>query len=123
VVAGSFEGHSGPVRHIDVDPLFLDLSLDGARLSVPVPAAHAVLCYPIEGALRIGASGREVRRGTLAVLSGGEAVQLEGSGRALLLAGRPIGEPVARWGPFVMNTDDELRQAINDYHSGLLTKI
>lgn len=64
-----------------------------------------------------------MKKGHLAVLSEGELLQLEGEqGRALVLAGRPLGEPVSRWGPFVMNTDDEIRQAIEDYRSGRLVQ-
>ena len=64
-----------------------------------------------------------MKKGHLAVLSEGELLQLEGEqGRALVLAGRPLGEPVSRWGPCVMNTDDEIRQAIEDYRSGRLVQ-
>lgn len=70
-----------------------------------------------------GARREEVKKGHLAVLSEGEVLQLEGEqGRALVLAGRPIGEPVSRWGPFVMNTDAEIRQAIEDYQTGRLVQ-
>lgn len=122
VVAGSAEGKTGPVTGIDVAPLFVDVTLDqGGRLALPTPAGHNALVFVAEGALRVGPSKQEVPKGSLAVLTPGEVLQLEGDqGRALVLAGRPLGEPVARWGPFVMNTDAEIRQAIDDYRSGRL---
>jgi redox-sensitive bicupin YhaK (pirin superfamily) len=123
VMAGTANGKTGPVSGIDVDPLFLDLRLDnGAHEVVTVPTNHNAFAYVMQGSLKLG--GREVRSGQLAVLSPGEAVTLEGlGGRALLLAGRPLNEPVSRWGPFVMNTDAEIRQAVDEYRNGTLTKI
>lgn len=124
VVAGSNEGKTGPVSGIDVEPLFLDVTLErGASLTVPLPARHNSFVYVTDGAMRVGATNEEVRKGHIAVLSAGEVLQLQGEqGRALLLAGRPLGEPVSRWGPFVMNTDEEIRQAIEDYRSGRLVQ-
>lgn len=121
VVAGAAEGKTGPVTGIDVAPLFVDVTLEaGGQLAVPTPAGHNALVFVAEGALRVGAGKQEVTKDSLAVLTPGEVLQLEGTGRALVLAGRPLGEPVARWGPFVMNTDAEIRQAIDDYRSGRL---
>ena len=124
VVAGSAEGKSGPVTGIDVEPLFVDVTLDkGGALSLPMPARHSAFVFVTDGSMRVGTTREEVKKGHLAVLSDGEVLQFEGEqGRALVLAGRPIGEPVSRWGPFVMNTDEEIRQAIDDYRSGRLVK-
>ena len=126
VVAGSALGATGPVQGIDVDPTFLDVALEARGVHrQPLPAGHASFVFVTDGAVRVGVSRREVRQGQLAVLGAGEAALLEGAeggGRALLLAGRPLGEPVARYGPFVMNTDDEIRQAIEDYRTGRLTQ-
>lgn len=124
VVAGRALGVEGPVRGIDVEPLFLDIALaKGARFDTPVAPGHAAFLYVTEGAVRVGGAGKELRQGQLAVLGAGDtfaARGVEGGGRVLLFAGRPLGEPVARYGPFVMNTDDEIRQAIADYKSGRL---
>jgi hypothetical protein len=124
VVAGSAEGKTGPVTHIDVDPLFVDVTLErGGQLMLPMPAAHSSFVFVTDGAMRVGSSREEVTKGHLAVLSPGEVLQLDGEqGRALVLAGRPIGEPVSRWGPFVMNTDEEIQRAIEDYRSGRLVQ-
>jgi len=74
----------------------------------------------------VGDKGREIRDGQLAVLGPGDSVRLRGAagrGRLLLLAGVPHGEPVAHYGPFVMNTHDELIQAVRDYQSGRMGEI
>jgi quercetin 2,3-dioxygenase len=104
--------------------VYQDWTLDpGAEVSIAIPADHRVMVYAFEGAIEIGA--REVRDGQLAVLGAGEIVQLRASsqGRVLLLAGVPHREPVARYGPFVMNTEEELVQAIRDFQSGRMGEI
>lgn len=124
VVAGTAFGTAGPITGIDVEPLFLDVSLvKGAMFETPLPAQHNAFAFVTEGAVRLGAEKKEVRAGQLAVLSHGDhalATCDASSGRMILLAGKPIGEPVARGGPFVMNTDDEIKQAWDDYRSGRL---
>jgi redox-sensitive bicupin YhaK (pirin superfamily) len=101
----------------------------GARLRQPVPRDHKALVYVFAGSARVGAGGKRVDDGQMAMLGGGDRVELacdanasEGA-RLLLLAGVPIGEPVARHGPFVMNTADEIRQAIVDYQHGRMGNI
>jgi redox-sensitive bicupin YhaK (pirin superfamily) len=124
VLVGSFEGVSGPVTDVATDPIYLDITLPaGKSASVPVPAEHNAFAYVFEGAAKIGAGAeaKMVERGQLAVLSLGDAVTVEGGadgGRLILVAGRPLREPVAKYGPFVMNTPDEIRQAIADYQAG-----
>ncbi len=124
VVAGEAFGTTGPVAGIDVDPLFLDVTLvKGALFEVPLPPEHNAFAFVTEGAVRLGPSRREVRAGQLAVLAHGDRAMATcdaGSGRMILLAGRPIGEPVARGGPFVMNTEDEIRQAWEEFRAGRL---
>jgi len=124
VVAGTAFGQTGPVSGIDVEPLFLDLTVPrGAHVAHALPTGHTAFVFVTEGTVRIGAAKREVWKDQLAVLTPGGTFALHGEGeggRVLLIAGRPLGEPVARSGPFVMNTEDELRQAWNDYRSGRL---
>jgi redox-sensitive bicupin YhaK (pirin superfamily) len=109
---------------------YQDWSLDqGADVSVSLGAGHNALVYVFEGEARVGDAGAVVGDGQLALLGEGEAVRLRGpeatgtSARLLLLAGAPIGEPVARYGPFVMNTPKEIQQAMDDYRSGRMGEI
>ena len=125
VVAGHAFGMTGPVTGIDVEPLFLDVAVTkGVRFEAQLPAGHNAFVFVTDGAVRLGPSNSEVRRGQLAVLGrGGDRLTATcdaSSGRMLVLAGRPLGEPVARRGPFVMSTDEELREAFDDYRSGRL---
>lgn len=127
VVAGTALGATGPVAGIDVDPVFVDFAMDkGARLSLPLPEGHSAFAFVADGAVRIGPENREIRAGELAVL-GSDSSDFVAScdaerGRVLVIAGRPIGEPVARRGPFVMNTEDELDRAFEEYRKGTLTE-
>lgn len=95
----------------------------GADVEIPLPPAYAAYLYVFEGKVRIG--GRDVRDGQLAVLGNGDAVRMAAAekAQALLLAGVPLGEPVAQYGPFVMNTTEEIEQAIEDYRTGRFAKI
>src|SRR3954465_11197204 len=93
----------------------------GADVKVEVPADLRALVYVFGGSARVGNAGTEVSDGQLAVLGSGTSVRLRGGdapGRLLLLAGAPLGEPVARYGPFVMNSRAELLQAFEDFESG-----
>jgi hypothetical protein len=113
--------------------IYQDWSLDeGADVEVAVPADHQALVYVFRGAARIGADtpegARLVKEGQMALLGPGDAVRLRGTNgpdatRLLLLAGVPVGEPVARYGPFVMNTEAELVQAVHDFQSGRMGEI
>ncbi len=126
VVAGAHEGVAGAVTGIAVEPLYLDVALPAqTAFAQEVPEGHNAFVYPFEGALELGGAaageGRPVEAGHLAVLGPGTGVALrsgERPGRFILVAGRPIGEPVARYGPFVMNTREEIIQAFRDYESG-----
>ncbi len=115
----------GAVTGKSTQPLILDVVLAaGAQQSIPVTPGHTAVVYVFEGALNI--SGRAVPEGRLAVLGDGDQIELaanaDSGGRALALAARPLGEPVAHYGPFVMNTFDEVQQAMWDYQSGKLTE-
>jgi redox-sensitive bicupin YhaK (pirin superfamily) len=119
VVAGEFEGAAGPVAPVATAPVILDLvfSAEG-DCTVPLPLGHAAFAYVYDGAATI--AGTPVSRGELAVLGDGAQVNFSASGgtRILCAAARPLNEPVARYGPFVMNTRAEIQQAFSDYHAG-----
>jgi quercetin 2,3-dioxygenase len=122
VLAGKFGHVQGAVRDIVTAPVLLDVALKaGAKVFIGVPTKHAAFVYPFEGSVGVGEPVREVPRGTAAVLSEGDTIELQGlkgPSRILVAAARPLGEPVARYGPFVMNTQDELRAAFADYQAG-----
>lgn len=125
VVAGTTSrGTQGPVRELITDVIYLDISLDaGALFSEPLPTDHAAFIHVVEGHLVVVGGGgitSRVNAGDIAILGQGERVELkaEDNVRLLLLAGQPLREPVAKGGPFVMNTHAELQQAYSDYRSG-----
>jgi redox-sensitive bicupin YhaK (pirin superfamily) len=124
VIAGDFRGVKGPVDAEATAPVYLDIALPPHRtLDVELPAGHAAFAYPYEGMVGIGPEGnaQPVAAHQLAVLSDGARVTFAASDqpvRALLVAGRKLEEPVARYGPFVMNNQGEIRQAIDDYRAG-----
>jgi redox-sensitive bicupin YhaK (pirin superfamily) len=124
VIAGEAAGTRGPVEGIATAPLYLDVRLPaGASYEHRLPSEHNALVYVFEGAGEVG--GERLEAGELAVLSrdGEESVRLAASDRplrALLLAARPLEEPLARYGPFVMNTRAEIEQAFEDYRRGRL---
>jgi redox-sensitive bicupin YhaK (pirin superfamily) len=126
LIAGSIAGRSGPVDGVFTRPLFADVALAArATLRHELPSTHQAFFYVIEGALEIGAVARPARRGELAVLGEGDTIAMRGGpegGRALLLAALPLREPIARRGPFVMNTRAELQQAFEDYRTGRLVQ-
>jgi redox-sensitive bicupin YhaK (pirin superfamily) len=124
VVAGELAGRRGPVEGIVTGPEMLDVRLPArGTMRHALPASLNALVYVIEGAAEVGEAKTAVGDGQLAVLGPGDHLTLRSprGARLLCLAARPIGEPVARYGPFVMNTEDELRQAIEDYRAGRLT--
>lgn len=128
VVAGRFAAAGapaveGPVGGGATEPLYLDVALEpGARLELTTPAAHRVLAYAFEGTPEVG--GRALAKSQLGLMSPGDSLTLEGGAvpaRLLVIGGAPLKEPVVHYGPFVMNTAEEIRQAILDYQTGRLT--
>jgi redox-sensitive bicupin YhaK (pirin superfamily) len=122
IVAGEAAGARGPVEGVATSPLYLDASLPGnGKLELPIPVEHNALAYVFEGEASVG--GTALASGQLGVLSRGEGegVQVvtgDAPARMLLLAAKPIDEPMARYGPFVMTTRAELQQAFDDYRQG-----
>lgn len=124
LVAGELAGQRGPVDGVTVKPMLMDVSLAaGAAMRQHIACdLCSSFAYVLEGAARLGSDGRELRKGQVGVLGHGDtlAISSDAGARLLVLAGRPLREPMARRGPFVMNTDEELRQAFADYRSGRL---
>ncbi len=125
VLAGRFGDSVGPVSGIAVEPLYLDLELAaGAHCAVSVPAGHNAFAYVYAGTAELGPSdvAKRIQRGELAVLErdGEELLVTAGSEptRLIVVAGKPLNEPVARYGPFVMNTQEQIVEAMRDYQSG-----
>ncbi len=128
VIAGEVDINSskvkGAVSGISTDPLYLDIHLvAGKQVSIPVVDGHTALIYVYEGSIQVVDAERAVSKGELAILSKEGIVSFQSNevARVLLLAGKPLGEPIAQYGPFVMNTPQEIEQAIEDYRNGVLT--
>jgi redox-sensitive bicupin YhaK (pirin superfamily) len=120
VIAGTIDGVTGPVEGIAVAPLYADLELaPDSTVDLPVPAGHAAFVYVYEGSAKVGGTVLPQRR--LGVLGDGDALAIVGGAagaRLILVAGKPLNEPIARYGPFVMNTRDEIVQAVEDFQAG-----
>ena len=126
IVAGESGGTRGPVEAAGTAPTYLDLHLRGdSRHTQRIPDGHNGFIYVYEGGGTVGntgvSDGASIEAGTLAVLGDGDAVQTASGPdgmKCLIVAARPIGEPIARYGPFVMTTRAELEQAFEDYRNG-----
>jgi len=124
VIAGQVGEVLGPIVQPATDPLYLDVELaPGRSWSHELPDGHNAFAYVFEGGLTLGSgdTAREVARQELAVLGGGRGLRLQAGAegaRLIVVAGRPLREPVARHGPFVMNTREQLMQAFIDYQEG-----
>ncbi|HSN89977.1 MAG TPA: pirin family protein [Anaeromyxobacteraceae bacterium] len=126
VIAGQVDGVAGAVREIHAEPEYLDVSMPpGSTFEQPVPRGHTALAYVFEGEVGLGpadgAGGGRIAATRLAVLGDGDLVRARTAGRPgrfLLLSGKPLGEPVARYGPFVMNTPEEIRAALRELREG-----
>ncbi len=123
VLAGELSGEHGPVNTAKVKPTFLDIHWQpGMAVDIPVTEGHSAFIYCYEGTCSI--DGATISTGELVVLEDGDSVSLssESVGKAILVAAAPINEPVVQYGPFVMNTEAEIHQAIRDYQQGRLTQ-
>jgi hypothetical protein len=126
LIAGTLGQSAGPIRGGSTDPYYFDLHLDpGALFEGALPAGHNAFLYVYEGNALVGEARKPLPHRAAGVLSDGDRVRIEAgenAARVLLLAGKPLREPVVQYGPFVMNTREEIEQAIADYQAGVLSK-
>ncbi|HQP35664.1 MAG TPA: pirin family protein [Polyangiaceae bacterium] len=130
VISGVVDGQVGAVRDIFADPTYLDVALPaGCSFEQPVPRGHTALLYVFQGDVAIGgpeaASGAFIAATRLVILKDGDVVHVEAGGapaRFLLLSAQPLNEPAVRWGPFVMNTREEVALALQELRNGTFIK-
>lgn len=122
VVAGEVDGVKGAVTEIYAEPSYLDVELQsGVEFTHSIPRGHAVFAYLFVGSAIFDEGGEKVAARTLVVFHDGDLVKIkagENGARLILVSGKPLNEPIARYGPFVMNTEDEIRQALMDLKRG-----
>ena len=124
VLAGQFGATRGIIEDPATDVLYLDVTLDAhARFSLPLEGTRNAFVYVFEGGAQL--AGQDLKTHNLAVLGAGDALEIaagEAGARFILVAGRPLGEPVVQYGPFVMNSREEIEQAFADYRDGRLVR-
>jgi redox-sensitive bicupin YhaK (pirin superfamily) len=128
VIAGTLvhgdHSQPGPIQGLTTEPLYLDLHLPaGAGLSIPVALSHNAFLYVYDGAASVGDDRQALPNRAAGLLGDGDTVRVEAGpqgARLLLLAGKPLRESIVQHGPFVMNTREQIEQAMADYRDGTL---
>ena len=125
VIAGESHGVAGAMQRETTEPLYLDLHLEpGARFEQPLAPEFNAFVYVYRGEVAVG--DQPVRRQRMAILAntpGSDGIVISTgpeAAKAILIAGRPLGEPIAQYGPFVMNTNEQIYQAVEDFRAGRL---
>jgi quercetin 2,3-dioxygenase len=123
IIAGEYRGKRGPIHGGATDPYYLDVSLKAGEIfETTLPAGHNAFVYAYEGEIFI--RDKPVPHRAAGLLTDGEKLVIEAKDEArfLVLAGKPLREPIVQYGPFVMNTREEIEQAVQDYQSGQLSR-
>ena len=122
VIAGQVDGVVGPISGIAAEPLYLDVAVaPHGSFSLPIPRGHSAFAYVFEGEGKFGPEKRSVTTPRLVVWDDGDSVEVrteESAVRFLLVSGKPLNEPIARYGPFVMNTKAEIEQTLRELQAG-----
>jgi len=126
VIAGKFEKAEGPVKKHNVEPIYFDIELKKEKqFDFELPSSHNTFIYLIEGQIKVGNENHKKLEGsTLILLKRGKNLTISSmtNSKFLIISGKPIGEQIAKGGPFVMNTKAEILQAVQDYHNGTFVK-
>ena len=126
VIAGKFENTEGPVKGHNIEPIYFDVEIEKNKEFIfDLPPTHNSLIYLIDGEIKVGEQSHDqAKNSTLIILSKGKNLKVSSLTKAkfLLISGKPIGEPIARGGPFVMNTKEEILKAVQDYHNGTFVR-
>ncbi len=126
VISGKFENAEGPIKGHNIEPIYFDIELKKDKyFTFKLPSTHNSFIYLIDGEIKIGEqTHNKIKDSTLILLTRGENLQVSALSEAkfLLISAKPIGEQIARGGPFVMNTKAEVLQAVQDYHNGTFVK-
>ena len=126
VIAGKFENAEGPIKEHNVEPIYFDIELKKDKdFNIELPLAHNSFIYLIDGEIKIGEQTHDkIKDSTLILLNKGQKLKVSSltKGKFLLISGKPIGEKIARGGPFVMNTKEEILKAVQDYHNDTFVK-
>ena len=121
IIAGKFQNKTGPAKGF-VDPIYLDIELKKEKNFIyTIPSSHNAFIYLVAGEIKIGNEAHgKLKSSTLINLKNGDKLEISAveKSKFLVIAGKPINEPIARGGPFVMNTKQEILKAVQDYHSG-----
>tara|TARA_B100001989_G_scaffold184338_1_gene134225 strand:- start:1279 stop:2121 length:843 start_codon:yes stop_codon:yes gene_type:complete len=126
IIAGKYKNVEGPEKGHNVEPLYFHIKLKKDKnFNTDIPLGHNSFIYLLEGELKIGSQKHnKTKNSNLILLDKGNSLKIEAirNSEFLVIAGKPINEPIARGGPFVMNTKQEILQAIQDYHNGTFAK-
>ena len=126
IIAGKFKDVEGPVSKHNVEPIYFDIELKGGKeFNFELSSTHNSFIYLVEGSIKIGdQADASIQNSKLIILNKENNLKVLGlkNSKFLLISGKPIGEPIVRGGPFVMNTQAEIKEAIQDFHNGTFAK-